>query len=369
MNLESLNRNAWEAQKQGRYEEALKLFDKLAEQSTSPLNKAWAWSNSAYPLVKLKQHEAALARVTQAYQSTKDSHFLHQIAFVERELGNYKKALDFIEHERSLIDTDNLHRLCVNSYEQAKLRQLLGLISESHSWAEKCKHESKDLEDWIAKACAHRVTGDQLSLEKKFLEAQVQYCWAQWCFIIAKDSLGLKEVGLLQAQSPLSTPIGNVYFSIPDLGDSKVCEKLIKNRADSFFTSFGTDEKFWSEFPDGSGYIEWLKSKLEKFPASIVCLYLEDTLIGQLEFGRYKPQPDCGYVNLFYLIPEFRSKGAGALLNLYTECHFAEDSVQKLLLSVSPKNSTAIRFYSKHGWKDLGPRPNAPEGYLMEKSI
>jgi ribosomal protein S18 acetylase RimI-like enzyme len=36
-----------------------------------------------------------------------------------------------------------------------------------------------------------------------------------------------------------------------------------------------------------------------------------------------------------------------------------EERVREIFLSVSPKNSTALKFYSKHGWKDLGPRPHA----------
>ncbi|WP_325206080.1 GNAT family N-acetyltransferase [Vibrio sp. 03_296] len=75
-----------------------------------------------------------------------------------------------------------------------------------------------------------------------------------------------------------------------------------------------------------------------------------------------------GYINLLYLLPEYRNKGLGSELErLYirsvqktSECAYAH-------LRYIPTNLQAVSFYHKHGWTavgDIGER-----GQLAEKRL
>lgn len=104
-------------------------------------------------------------------------------------------------------------------------------------------------------------------------------------------------------------------------------------REDSFIASFGDADKFHGA--DGKGaerYITWLQSKIAKDPNSVVHVLENGEIIGQIEMDL------------------FRSLG-----------------LNKARLSVSPSKKSAMRFYEKLGWRDLGPRLEHPEVHFMEK--
>ncbi|MNJ96663.1 Mycothiol acetyltransferase [compost metagenome] len=141
-------------------------------------------------------------------------------------------------------------------------------------------------------------------------------------------------------------------------------------RADSFAVSFGDVSKFYG--PDGNGadkYIEWLKAKVEKDPFSVLHVWLDEKIIGQMELGQLRDSPEFGYVNLFYLTPEHRGRGLGAELEKHAVEYFKMRGHQIARLCVSPTNAPAVSFYKKMGWSDLGPRPGHPEVHFMEKSL
>lgn len=139
---------------------------------------------------------------------------------------------------------------------------------------------------------------------------------------------------------------------------------------DSFVVSFGDAKRFYEE--DGQGgerYIQWLKAKIDKDPASVVHIWQDSEIIGQIELGRLRDDPTRGYVNLYYLIPEKRGKGFGEFLDQYSTDYFRKLGLPIVRLSVSPTNGRAISYYMKMGWVDLGPRPGHPEVHFMEKKI
>ena len=144
----------------------------------------------------------------------------------------------------------------------------------------------------------------------------------------------------------------------------------IEFRADSFVASFGNAEKFYEA--DGKGaerYIDWLKTKIDKDPASVVHVWEGDKIIGQIEMGRLRDDQTCGYVNLYYLIPEKRGHGLGTLLDQHSMSYFKNHGLEKVRLSVSPTNGRALAYYKKMGWVDLGPRLGHPEVHFMEKIL
>ncbi len=141
-------------------------------------------------------------------------------------------------------------------------------------------------------------------------------------------------------------------------------------RADSFVVSFGDAKKFHEE--DGKGaerYIEWLQAKIDKDPLSVVHIWQDNQIIGQIEMGGPFKDPTCGFINLYYLIPSKRGVGLGKFLDQHAMEYFKNKSMEKVQLRVSPTNTQAVSYYKKMGWNDLGPSPTAAEVHLMEKMI
>lgn len=143
----------------------------------------------------------------------------------------------------------------------------------------------------------------------------------------------------------------------------------VRFRADSFVCSFGSADRFYEE--DGSGadrYLHWLRQRIIKIPNSCVHLWQGEQIIGQIEMGRWIHDPNIGYVNLFYLIPEFRGQGFGQQLDRYTANFFNQLGLQSARLSASLTHLVAMRFYLRQGWVDLGQREDAPEVHYLEKT-
>lgn len=141
-------------------------------------------------------------------------------------------------------------------------------------------------------------------------------------------------------------------------------------REDSFVVSFGDAKKFYEE--DGKGaerYIDWLKAKISRDPFSAVHVWRGDSIIGQIEMGRLRRDPSCGYVFLYYLAPSERGRGLGKLLDDHAIEYFKSQQHQRAQLSVSPQNIPAISFYEKRGWKNTREREDHPGVFLMEKLI
>ena len=85
-------------------------------------------------------------------------------------------------------------------------------------------------------------------------------------------------------------------------------------------------------------------------------IWLEGNIIGQLEFhSQYLGQcgnfENTGYLNLIYLIPEYRGKGISGMAQQYVENVISTESCNQALLSVSRTNQRAIQHYVRHGWR------------------
>jgi ribosomal protein S18 acetylase RimI-like enzyme len=160
--------------------------------------------------------------------------------------------------------------------------------------------------------------------------------------------------------------IGALEFRSIDL--EKHWDMCLKFREDSFVVSFGSAAAFYES--DGKGaerYLEWLKQRMSEIPDSCVHVWDGERIVGQMEMRRSKDDTQAGYVNLFYLIPEYRGKGVASLLDEYAAMFFEQLGCKVARLSVSPTNVAAVKFYLKHGWKDLGVREGHAEVHLMEK--
>lgn len=143
----------------------------------------------------------------------------------------------------------------------------------------------------------------------------------------------------------------------------------VQFRVDSFVCSFGSADRFYEE--DGNGansYLQWLRQRIIEIPNSCVHVWQREQVIGQIEMRRWKHDLSVGYVNLFYLIPEFRGRGFGQQLDRYAAHFFSQLGCQSARLSVSPTNQVAMKFYLRQGWIDLGQREDVPGVHYLGKT-
>lgn len=144
----------------------------------------------------------------------------------------------------------------------------------------------------------------------------------------------------------------------------------VRFRADSFVCSFGSANRFYEA--DGLGherYLVWLRGLMQTLPGSCVHVWRADAIVGQIEMSRFKNDPRMGYVNLYYLAPDYRNRGLGRLLDEHATAYLRALGFSAARLNVSPTNAQAMRFYAKNGWIDLGSRPGHPEVHTMEKTL
>jgi len=145
--------------------------------------------------------------------------------------------------------------------------------------------------------------------------------------------------------------------------DSATC---IDFRRDSYFESFGTREGMESEMgADGGLYLDQLRARIAEVPEGNCHLWHGDRIIGQTEM-RTSEDPRLGYVNLFYLVPEWRHRGLGRVLHDHAIAVFAARGKRGVRLSVSHTNARAIAFYKRLGWRRVGTRPNKETMEILE---
>jgi ribosomal protein S18 acetylase RimI-like enzyme len=131
---------------------------------------------------------------------------------------------------------------------------------------------------------------------------------------------------------------------------SKDKETIINFRRDSYIISFGDDKLFG----DNENYLKKIEKRLLEFPRGLVIVEDNGKAVGQIELQIKDVDNKCiGYVNLFYLIPDYRGKGYGTKLLEYAENFFHSNKIDEYQLRVSPSNVRAISFYNKNGFNTL----------------
>ncbi len=139
---------------------------------------------------------------------------------------------------------------------------------------------------------------------------------------------------------------------------------------DAFICSFGTAKRFWAEAGrDGRKWIARLGEKVEQDERIAVNAWLDGKVVGQVVLGASETQSDAGHVNLYYLVPGCRGRGLAPQLDAYAVAVLRDRGYNIATLNVSPKNIPAVRFYLSCGWRQLGPRVDAPYVDTMEKTL
>lgn len=141
-----------------------------------------------------------------------------------------------------------------------------------------------------------------------------------------------------------------------------VCVEFL---TDAFSCSYG-DTEMLAAIGGAPEYRRGLERLLSVFPQGAVHLWRDAGIVGQVELNL---RGSVGHVNLLYLVPELRGSGLGELLHTYTVNVLRAHRVVEARLAVGPGNVRAMRYYSKHGWRDLGPRPDRPYVHGMTLDI
>ena len=157
-------------------------------------------------------------------------------------------------------------------------------------------------------------------------------------------------------------------FRVIDL--DRHADLCVEFRADSFAASFGDAGRFHGE--DGQGadrYLAWLRDAIRDFPGGHVHAWLGDEVVGQIEMRLPGESPGAGHVHLYYVTRTWRGRGVASLLDAHAVAWLREQGCRTARLHVSGTNVRAIRFYTRQGWVDVGPRPDRPPERVMEREL
>lgn len=134
-----------------------------------------------------------------------------------------------------------------------------------------------------------------------------------------------------------------VTFSRFNTDDRKT---IIEFRRDAHLISFGNVDDF-----DEDKYLQFVQKGSSLQPDGFVFAIHNGKQIGQMEMHfKEKDNQKYGFINLFYLIPEYRGKGFSHHLNSYATNYFKENGCTHCLLRAEKNNQRAIRFYEKNGF-------------------
>jgi tetratricopeptide (TPR) repeat protein len=186
---------AWSLYEAKQYAEAAQIWENLLQSTPTNSGEHTKLMNGyVYALVGMKRFDEARKIHRDSYEKFKDHIDLHQLAFVEREAGDYEQALKHIHDERGLISAEEWTYLGANSYELGKLNELLGNLDLALEFSKQCEEESKRSSDLVLKACAQRLLGDIYSRFGKLSAALSHFEASKKFFEEAGDPIGTEEI-------------------------------------------------------------------------------------------------------------------------------------------------------------------------------
>jgi aminoglycoside 6'-N-acetyltransferase len=156
-------------------------------------------------------------------------------------------------------------------------------------------------------------------------------------------------------------------FRIAPMDLGRHAGDCIALRRAAYLASFGSPEGIDEEMgPDNARYLDSLAARIAQVPEGNAHLWQGERIVGQTEMRLVDDEPGVGYVNLFYLLPDFRGRGLGRMLHEHAVAVFSRLGRRTLRLSVATGNAAAIGFYRKLGWVTVGTRPNRVPMEIME---
>lgn len=123
----------------------------------------------------------------------------HQLAMVYRDLGEFQKALLYINQEMEIIQNNfpnDALKLSINYYEQGFLHLKLGELEYAENQMQKSLDFALKTDDFIAQACAYRGLGE-IYLAQESDKAQDYFYQSIQLFEKDEDKIGADEVRTL----------------------------------------------------------------------------------------------------------------------------------------------------------------------------
>ena len=184
---------AWENYEAGNYKKSECFFKTALKNETVPENRDNVLFSYGYTLTALKHFDKAEKIYKDLFKKHRSHIHIHQLGMVQREAGNYEKALKLYSKEKAMIDKkDNLAK-AMNLYELGKNNELLGRFTAAKKYADKCVQTASKCDDFIMKACSFKLAGD---IEKNGNTIKAINCYkkAKGYFDKGKDKIGAKDV-------------------------------------------------------------------------------------------------------------------------------------------------------------------------------
>ncbi len=184
---------AWEAMNNYDPQKALDIWGELISREDNEERKAEYMSHSCYALLALNRIDDARKIYQELFQKSNSHVYAHQLCMVEREAGNYERALEYLAIEQSLIDEDNILAVAANLYELGKVNELMKNFEEALDFSMECLELSLQCDDLVMLACANRLLGDVYAYSESD-EAVSYYLQAQKIFHDLGDSVSEEEI-------------------------------------------------------------------------------------------------------------------------------------------------------------------------------
>ncbi|MBN1916340.1 MAG: tetratricopeptide repeat protein [Verrucomicrobia bacterium] len=193
MTAETAEQAAWDAYDRKDFQKAARAWEDLIASAASETARDELRTNYCYALVALKRFGEA-RRICQELLEKTGSHIdLHQLGMVEREAGEYERALALFEQEHSMLQDGDFLAQAANLYERGFVRNLLGRREEALPLAEDCLALSRRTDNPAMRGCAWRLLGDlHRSANPKL--AQDHYMQARAAFVEANDAVACAEI-------------------------------------------------------------------------------------------------------------------------------------------------------------------------------
>ena len=195
---------AWQLFMEGKIEQAKKLVE--PDFSVETCTDYHLLNLMGYIYLEEKNYNDSL-RIYQRYialarskNDLENEHIgYHQLAMVYRDLGEFQKALLYINLEMEIIQNnfpDDALKFSINYYEQGFLHLKLGELKYAENHIQKSLDFALKTDDFITQACAYRGMGE-IYLAQESDKAQDYFYQSIQLFEKAEDKIGADEVRTL----------------------------------------------------------------------------------------------------------------------------------------------------------------------------
>lgn len=190
---EVTEKEAWEACDRKNFGVAAEIWERLIASSRSGTMRDSLRSHFCYALVGLRRFDEARQIYQRLYDKTGCHIHVHQLGMVEREAGEYAKALALFRQEESMLSDDDSLSKAANLYELGLLESLIGNHGSALRLAGHCLAVSMKTEDRVMHGCALRLLGD-LHRQGSPDQAKVYYGKSREAFNVAGDEVACREI-------------------------------------------------------------------------------------------------------------------------------------------------------------------------------